>query len=184
MPHPFPVRAPFAIVPSMSMMQSATSFLASPRDCDLFPAAAGKADAFWPALAHLEASYPGFGAWYWSKVVPGLDNATRQILHVGDVENPAAIAIVKRDNIEAKICTLWVSETCRGKGVGGELMAEAIDWIGHAHPLFTVPAERYEEFRPLMARFRFEETMRIPSLYRSGVVEHVYNGQLLPTLVS
>lgn len=184
MPYPFPVRTPFAIVPSMFMMQSAASFLASPWARDILPAAAGKADAFWPTLAHLEASYPGFGAWYWSKVVPGLNNATRQILHVGDLENPAAIAIVKRDNIEAKICTLWVSETWRGKGVGGELLAEAIDWIGHARPLFTVPAERYEEFRPLMARFRFAETMRIPSLYRAGVVEHVYNGQLLPTLAS
>ena len=168
----------------MFMMQSAIPLLANPKDCDLFPAAAGKADAFWPTLAHLETSYPGFGTWYWSKVVPGLDNATRQILHVGEVENPAAIAIVKRDNIESKICTLWVSEACRGKGVGGELLAESIEWIGHANPLFTVPAERYEEFQPLMARFRFKETMRIPSLYRDGVVEHVYNGQLLPTLVS
>lgn len=184
MPHPFPVRAPFAIMASMSMMQSAPSHLAGSQARSPFRNTACKADILWPTLAHLEATYPGFRAWYWSKVVPGLDNATRQILHVGSIRTPTAVAIVKCDESESKICTLWVAEAHRGKGVGRELLEEAIDWTGVNRPLFTVPAERYEEFRPLMVRFGFEETARIHSMYRPGVIEHVYNGQLLPYLVS
>lgn len=152
------------------------------RNC--FRDTASEAAVFWPTLSHLESTYPGFRAWYWGKVVPGLDNATRQILYVGSIRKPSAVAIVKRDGSESKICTLWVSETYRGNGIGRKLLQDAIECAGVDRPLFTVPHERYEEFRPLMARFGFEETTRIESIYRPGVIEHVYNGQLVPSLVS
>jgi GNAT superfamily N-acetyltransferase len=136
-----------------------------------------EACSVWPTLAPLKATYPGFSNWYWSKVVPGVLRGTRAILRQGPVDAPSGLAIVKRDAAENKICTLWVSEAGRGRGLGHDLLKEAIDWIGDDRPLFTVPAQRYDEFQPLMKRFCFEETARLNSLYRPGVVEHIYNGQ-------
>lgn len=137
-----------------------------------------EACALWSTLSPLKAMYPGFSVWYWSKVLPGLLRGTRHILRQGTLDRPSGIAILKRDVDENKICTLWVANADRGRGVGRELIEEAISWMGDEHPLFTVPAERYEEFRPLMERLRFKETARLQSVYRPGVVEHIYNSRL------
>lgn len=168
----------------MSCPHPIAPLLAHTHACDQGVAAWQEACAVWPTLAPLKATYPGFSNWYWSKVVPGILRGTRAILRQGSLNAPLGLAIVKRDSAENKICTLWVSEVGRGRGLGRELLEEAIDWIGDDHPLFTVPAHRYEEFQPLMERFRFQETQRLNSLYRPGVVEHIYNGQISAQLQS
>ena len=135
-----------------------------------------EAERLWPALAPLKSAYPGFGMWYWDKVVPGLLRGTRHLFRIGGTASPSAVAIAKREAGEAKICTVWVAEAERARGHGRLLLEETIEWLGVDHPLFTVPAERYLEFEPLMRRFSFVETARVESLYRRGVVEHVFNG--------
>ncbi|MCW2339164.1 GNAT superfamily N-acetyltransferase [Sphingobium sp. B2D3A] len=181
---PFPVRPCIATIESMSCTHPIAPFIANAHARDQGVAAWQEACAVWPTLAPLKMTYPGFSSWYWSKVVPGILRGTRAILRQGSLNAPSGLAIVKRDVTENKICTLWVSEEGRGRGLGRELLEEAIDWIGDDHPLFTVSAQRYEEFQPLMKRFRFNETQRLNSLYRPGVVEHIYNGQLSAQLQS
>lgn len=141
-------------------------------------------EALWPSLAPLEALYPTFRNWYFGKVLPGLMTRTRELIVIGPPDAPNGVAIVKREIAETKICTVWVAEDQREAGVGRELLERAIDVSGVALPLFTVPAERYEVFKPLMRRFDFAETARITSLYRFGVVEHVFNGVIRPPLHS
>ena len=139
-----------------------------------------QANVVWPSLAHLKATYPTFESWFWNKVVPGLESDTRRIFQFGPSGGPLGVAIAKRERDEAKICTVWIAESERGRGLARSLMEEAVDWLETARPLFTVPAERYAEFQPLVRRFGFEESARIPSLYRSGVIEHIYNMQSAP----
>lgn len=174
---PFPDCPCIAIIEPMSCTHPIAPVLGNAHAYDRGVAAWQEACAVWPTLAPLKATYPGFSSWYWSKVVPGVLRGTRAILRQGPLNAPLGLAIVKREAAENKICTLWVSEAGRGRGFGRELLEEAIDWIGDDYPLFTVPAQRYEEFQPLMERFRFYETQRLNSLYRSGIVEHIYNGQ-------
>lgn len=181
---PFPVRLGIAIIDSMSCTHPIAAVPANADAREQGVSAWQDACAVWPTLAPLKATYPGFSSWYWSKVVPGVLRGTRAILRQGSLNDPSGLAIVKRDAAENKICTLWVSEAGRGRGLGRELLEEAIDWIGDDHPLFTVPAQRYQEFQPLMERFRFNETQRLNSLYRPGVVEHIYNGQFSAQLQS
>jgi GNAT superfamily N-acetyltransferase len=138
--------------------------------------AVGEAELLWPTLRHLDSTYPGFRNWFWEKVVPDLGTGARRIFRIGSCEAPSAIGIAKRYPSEAKICTVWVAESERGQGLAKELMYEAIDWLGTAEPLFTVPAERHTEFLSLVKRLKFHETDRVRSLYRAGVVEHIYNG--------
>ena len=130
----------------------------------------------WPTLEPLTAVYPGFENWYWGKVLDGVADGRRKIFVVGPSEKPLAIAIAKREPDENKICTLWVSACARGSGVGSELLGEIVDWLDDPRPLLTVPSERIAEFVPLVRRYRFVETARMPSLYRPGVIEHVFNG--------
>lgn len=141
-------------------------------------------EKLWPTLAPLEAIYPCFRNWYFGKVLPGLTNGTRELIVVGAPDAPTGVAIVKREIVETKICTVWVAENQREAGIGRELLERAIDLSGVTLPLFTVPAERHAAFKPLMRRFGFVETAQITSLYRSGVVEHVFNGIIRPTLHS
>ena len=140
----------------------------------VFEATAGA--LLWPALTSLTAVYPGFENWYWGKVLDGVANGRRKIFVVGAAEQPLAIAIAKRELDENKVCTLWVSPRARGSGIGSELLGEVVDWLDDQSPLLTVPAERYPEFVPLVRRYGFVETARMRSLYRPGVVEHVFNG--------
>ncbi len=141
-----------------------------------------EAERLWPTLLHLEGTYPGFTSWYWNKVIPGLSRGTRHLFWVGSLDAPSAVAILKREAGESKICTAWVAEPERRRGHGRRLLEESIEWLGEARPLFTVPAERYAEFEMLMHRLDFVETARIESLYRPGVVEHVFNGSLVLSL--
>lgn len=141
-----------------------------------------EAERLWPTLSHLEGTYPGFTSWYWNKVMPGLSRGTRHLFWVGSLDAPSAVAILKREAGESKICTAWVAESERRRGHGRRLLDESIEWLGEAYPLFTVPAERYAEFEPLMQRLDFVETARIVSLYRPGAVEHVFNGSIVPSL--
>lgn len=143
-----------------------------------------EASTLWPTLAHLEGIYPGFRNWYFGKVVAGLAAGSRHILRAGSMSDPTGIAIVKREHGEAKICTLWVAEQERHGGLGLDLFQEAIEWCDTDKPLFTVPEERYDEFVPLLRRHSFEETARVRSLYRPGVIEHIFNGLVRPTLQS
>jgi len=141
-------------------------------------------EALWPTLAPLEAVYPAFQNWYFGKVLPGLATGTRKLIVTGSLDAPIGVAIVKREITETKICTVWVAEDQREAGAGRELLERAINLSGVARPLFTVPAERHEAFKPLLRRFGFVETARIMSLYRPGVVEHVFNGVIRPALHS
>lgn len=157
-----------------------TDRLLASRGIDLI----GCAHDVWPVLRSLEAVYPGFGRWYWDKVVPGLATGERGLFLIGPASSPKALAIAKRDSGERKVCTLWVKPSERSRGLGRRLLEEAVDWVGVDRPLFTVPQERYAELLPLTQKLGFRETARVESLYRPGIVEHIFNGSQTPTLSS
>lgn len=165
----------------MPLTANALPLLASPNETTA-GSLVREAEKLWPILSHLESTYPGFTSWYWNKVIPGLSRGTRHLFWIGSLDAPSAVAILKREAGESKICTAWVSESERGRGHGRRLLEESIEWLDETRPLFTVPAERYAKFEPLMHRLGFVETARIGSLYRPGVVEHVFNGPLVHSL--
>jgi GNAT superfamily N-acetyltransferase len=131
----------------------------------------------WRSLVGLESSYPNFRFWFESKVVPGLYRGTRRLFIIMNVGRPIGIAIAKREE-ERKLCTVWVHEKYRRRGVACALIDEATEWLGTERPLFTVPEERLSEFQGILRRRCFAYTESARAYYRPGKVEYVFNGLL------
>lgn len=140
-------------------------------------------EAAWDVLRHLESTYPGFGRWYWGRVVPGLASGTRRIFVHTAREAITGVVIAKRGARERKLCTVWVAADARGMSVAGSLVEEASEWLGHRRPLLTVPEERLAEFLPLARRRDYELTEALPSFYRERRTEYVFNGRLRPDVL-
>lgn len=137
----------------------------------------------YPELAHLELIYPGFRSWYYGKVVPGISSGTRREFTARAGGRLCGVAIAKRDS-ERKLCTLWVADGHRSRGLAQALANRAFDWLGDNKPLFTVPEDRLADFAPLLAKWEFVEVSRLPGYYRPGKVEHAFNCGLKPDLSS
>ena len=131
----------------------------------------------WYELRHLESVYPGFGSWYWKKVVPGLSDGSRKILTSTAGGALSGIVIAKSQS-EKKISTVWVPNEFRGRSIARNLMQDALDWLGTTKPLFTVPDERTREFTGLVREFGFEYCSTETDYYGIGRLEHVFNGVL------
>lgn len=132
----------------------------------------------WPRLAQLETTYPGFRAWFWGKVAPGLEIGDRRVfIHAGSA-SVDGVVIAKRNASERKLCTIWVAPEARGRRIASDLVDEAIDWLEDPLPLLTVPEERLAELTPLARSRGFELSQAIESCYRAGRTEYVFNGRL------
>lgn len=141
------------------------------------PEALADPEAIYAALerANVPAFYPGFRAWFFGKVVPGLGKQ-RRIFITSDHGAVAGLAICKRTDTERKLCTLWVNHSLRGRGIAGELAREAFDWLETQRPLFTVPDEHLAKFRGLIRSWGFAEPVAYQGLYRTARTEYVFNG--------
>lgn len=163
----------------MNMLNTRSSAVSS---APLLSPSQPKLEEVWLRLKHLEATYPGFRSWFWSKVAPGVGAGERRVFtHTGRDGVDGAV-IAKSDDRERKLCTIWVAPAARGRGVASDLVDEALDWLKDPHPLLTVPDERLAELTPLVRARGFRLTQRIRSCYREGRVEHIFNGSLIPCL--
>ncbi len=122
--------------------------------------------------------YPNIDQWFSSKVLTGTSNGTRKIIVRESAGVIHGIAILKKDEDEHKICTLWIRPDQRGFGLGEDLLAESIDWLGCSRPLLTVPAEALHQFIPLVSKHGFNLSQRADGYYRANRCEYVFNGRL------
>lgn len=122
--------------------------------------------------------YPEFRDWFFGRVVPGLRNGERRIFSFVVDGTLAGVAICKRTEAERKLSTLWVRHVSRNRGISAELARNAFAWLESRQPLFTVPEERLDDFRGLVRAWSFPEAVAHSDLYRSGRIEHVFNGPI------
>lgn len=130
------------------------------------------------SLSALENLYPHFASWFASKVMPDVNAGSRAIFVCLDDNVLKGIVIAKRTHSERKLCTVWICDRWRQRGIGADLMKSAIDWLGCKHPLISVPQQRISEFRPLFTRWGFQQTQTLSSYYVRGSKEYVFNGRL------
>ena len=125
--------------------------------------------------------YPRHKEWYFTKQLPAIVGDERNILFARNPENPNEIismACLKKDNEEQKICTLYVSDKCRGLGIGTAIVEESMRWLGTTKPLITLADYKLEMFRPIINKYGWELTEIVSGLYNDRAQELCFNGTL------
>ena len=126
--------------------------------------------------------YPKRKKWYFTKQLPAAINGDeRNILFVRNPDNDNEIismACLKRDEEEQKICTLYVSDKCRGLGIGKAIVEESMRWLGTTKPLITLADYKLEMFKPIIDKYNWELTEIVSGLYNDRSQELCFNETL------
>lgn len=139
------------------------------------------------SLTFLKQEYPDFLNWYVTKVQPGMKDGTRKVFVVApasDLNEIAAVMILKNTEEEKKISTLCVMKKYRSRGLGRRLINLAISVLKDERPLITVSALHIEEFMPILEDFGFDCYETYADYYKRGITEYSYNGYLEERAVS
>ncbi len=126
--------------------------------------------------------YPKHKEWYFTKQLPGIIKDERNILFARNPENYDEIismACLKKDNEEQKICTLYVSDQCRGLGIGTAIVEESLKWLGTTKPLITLADYKLDMFKPIINKYGWELTEIVSGLYNDRSQELCFNGTLI-----
>lgn len=126
--------------------------------------------------------YPNYKKWFFTKQLPATINGDeRNILFARNPENEneiIAMACLKKDEEEKKICTLYVSNKCRGLGLGTAIIEESMKWLGTTKPFITLAAYKLEMFRPIIDKYGWELTEIVTNMYNDKSQELCFNGSL------
>ena len=126
--------------------------------------------------------YPKHKEWYFTKQLPATINGDeRNILFARNPENEneiIAMACLKKDEEEQKICTLYVSDKCRGLGLGTAIIEESMNWLGTTKPFITLADYKLEMFRPIIDKYGWELTEIVTGIYNDRSQELCFNGTL------
>ncbi len=126
--------------------------------------------------------YPKHKEWYFLKQLPAIFGEERNILFVRDPENLneiIAIACLKENKEERKICTIYVSDKFRKMGIGTAIVEEAMKWLGTTKPLITFVDYKLEMFQSMIHKYNWELTEVVSELYSDESQELCFNGTLI-----
>lgn len=137
-------------------------------------------------LRDLAESYPQFDDWFYNVVIPEVElkNGEREIIIVlSELKGSSkamltGIAILKKKELEKKICTFRVHENYRNQGIGTELFEKCFEYLDTRKPIITISDNRKEIFKKHIINYKFEETQILKDYYKKGSIEYVYNGFL------
>lgn len=126
-------------------------------------------------LLPLSADYPGFEAWYLTRVIPGLRDDTRRIVRIERGGKLVGVGIAKKDGLESKICTVRIAESYFGRGLGLRIFDALLNWLGTQHPHLTVSERKLPAFERIFDYYKFRMTSAQTGLYVRDVLEFSYN---------
>ena len=106
--------------------------------------------------------YPQYKEWYFTKHLPEtIYGNRRNILFVRnpkDEQEIIAMACLKKEAEEQKLCTLYVSRQYRSLGIGTAMVEEAMQWLGTTKPFITFVDYKLEMFRPMIYKYDWKLT--------------------------
>lgn len=133
-------------------------------------------------VARQAEAYPGHAEWFWEKQLPGVTGPERKILFVRDEKDAdeiIALACLKKDAVERKICHLYVDEAYRGQGIGSTLVADAMSWLGTTKPLITLSEDKLPLFAPMIKKYHWKLMDSVDGIYQADTRELCFNGSLI-----
>lgn len=120
--------------------------------------------------------YPSHCKHFYGKYVPGILDGEREIIACYMNGRNVGVAILKKDDEERKISTLFVKTDYRGKGVAQGLLEKSFAWLGTTKPVITIADYKLSQFAKIIRRYDWVET-RVLSVgyYNEHSCEHVFN---------
>ena len=127
-------------------------------------------------VEHLNEDYPRYKEWFYNKQVNGCFSRFRDILFIKN-ENSKIIGVsfLKMEDNEKKICTLYVCEEYRKKGVGTMLLEESFNVLGTKKPIITFNEDKLFMFEKIIVKYNWKLTKIVDSLYKDGIKEYCFN---------
>lgn len=131
-----------------------------------------------PFLDKLKQYYPNTDIWF--------DKVKRELLEHSDIRTLVTVSkygkvigmmILKRDEVEKKICSIMVDPEYRNQELGKLLIRSAFDILGTTTPLITVNAVIWATttIKYLLKGFGFVYSRTIKNLYKDGEDELLFN---------
>ena len=127
--------------------------------------------------------YPKHKSWFYQKHLPATlqPNSGRDIIFAHDQDGFLyGTSFVKEDDMEKKICTLFVDENSRGLGVGTALVEKSMEVLGTTKPMITLADYKLPMFEGLIEKYGWVQTQEVTGLYNDKSAELVFNGFLEP----
>lgn len=123
--------------------------------------------------------YPLHCNHFYSKYVPGIFTGEREIISCYVDDKIAATAILKKDETELKISTLYVKPEYQRQGIATALVEKCFKWLGTTKPLITVADYKLEQFASIIKKYGWKETQVLDAgFYNDHSREHVFNGTI------
>lgn len=129
-------------------------------------------------LKNVEILYPDLRKWFDEKVVFGLMNKKRIIYTVENEINEIIGILILKNDIEKKICTLYVNEKYRGLNIGNTLFLISFIELKDKFPVFSVSSEVIQYYNVFIEKYKFVLYKVYKDCYKKGNDEYVYNGYL------
>lgn len=116
--------------------------------------------------------YPKHKEWYFHKQIPRIFTPSGEILFARSEEDEnkiIAMACLKKDEEEQKICTLYVSDQCRGQHLGTRMVEASMEFLGTTKPLITLADYKLPMFQPIIEKYDWELTEVVSGLYLESI---------------
>lgn len=127
--------------------------------------------------------YPRHDEWYRGIVREIKEGLDRDIIIAYSGKEIAGVSVLKKSQLEKKICSLRVAKEYQGNGLGRALFRKSLDYLETDKPILTVSQNKKDEFQKIFKYFGFSLEQIYPGKYRPDLNEYCYNGILLPETI-
>ena len=104
----------------------------------------------------------------------------REIIGIYDSCKLVGLVILKKDEKEAKISTLFIDERYRNRGLASKLIKESFKFLNTDKPLISIAEYKVDMFISIIKKYNWKLTQVLNSEYYNGKYkEFVYNGKIL-----
>ena len=124
--------------------------------------------------------YPKHFEHFWTKYIPGIFSGEREIIGIYNSNELAGLVILKKNDTEAKISTLFIDEKYRNRGLASKLIEESVKFLNTDKPLISIAEYKVDMFISIIKKYNWKLTQVLDSEYYNGRHrEFVYNGKIL-----
>ena len=109
--------------------------------------------------------------------MPDILTGTRDVIIITFNEEVVGVAIVKKEDDERKLCTVYVEPNYRDREITTKLLEEAFSFLGTTKPLISISEEKLDMFQGIIKKYNWEKTQVLPEgYYNENSREIVFNG--------